>query len=190
MQDRSNPYGRKDPRWYMRGGDGSYMGTAETIARNGAVAAPGAVQVGPMAGPVPVGQLIDPERLEQFRASDHLADDPEIIRRTPYAIYNPGMYGDKILFPLTFLAAGSQLALQRPRGVRIHLMVQNDLAIGQIRLNWGAPAGATLGIGLNPGGVLTEDQSTSQNELHIWAAGAGLVQVAYINTDIVNATAR
>lgn len=118
--------------------------------------------------------------------------EPEYDRRLPHAIANPGDYGDMAFNTVTFLAAGEQLALERPSGFRVYLLIQNqlpNLTTNNINVAFGQPAtpiaaGVSNGLQIPPGGNFLMDTRVAQNDVSIFAPAAGSVLVAYINADL------
>ena len=113
--------------------------------------------------------------------------EAEFLRRLPQAVSNPGDYADAAVISATFLLAQNQLVLERPRGTRIYLLIQNqlpNLAANNIVVNFGAPARVTNGVLIPPGGNWLWDSRVAQNDVHVWAPAAGIVTVCYLNTNL------
>ena len=103
------------------------------------------------------------------------------------AVYDPSRFVDGTPLVFTFGGAGDQLVLQRPtKGQRVFLLIVNDLAAGVIRVNWDSPASATVGIPIGVGGNLFMDETVFQNDVHVFAPGAGNIQIAHAITDTTN----
>lgn len=139
----------------------------------------------------PIGGVVSQAQFRQFGTIEADARqayiEAERARRLPQAVAIPGEYGDATIFPVTYLAAGNILALVRPSGVRIYLLVQNqlpNLPANNIVINFGTPAAVGTGIIIPPGGNWLLDSRVPQNDLHIYSPAVGVVSVAYINTDI------
>lgn len=109
---------------------------------------------------------------------------PDNLRRVSQAVYNPARYGDMSVKPIVYAAAGDSLVLERPRNTRIFAVIQNNLAAGNISVNFDAVASATNGILIAPGGNLLFDNAVPQNDIHVFASGAGFIIVGFINIDM------
>lgn len=102
----------------------------------------------------------------------------------PTPVFLPTLYGDGILQPFAFAAAGSQLVLPRPpTGKRVLLIIVNTIAGFTINVNFDAPAAALIGIPFVTNGGLFMDRVVVQNDIHIFAPAAGVIQVAYMIAD-------
>ena len=115
-------------------------------------------------------------------------DAPAQVDETQvYPIFEGARYGDGQLNAFTFAAAGSMLVLPRPpQHQRTLLIIVNDIAGFNIRVNFDSPANVATGWPIPPGGTLFLDTSVPQNDINVFAPVAGVIQVAYINLDIHN----
>ena len=103
--------------------------------------------------------------------------------------YSPAQYGDGQLQLVVYAAAGNQLVLPRPSsGQRVLLIIVNDIAGFNIRVNFDTPANVTVGLPIPPGGNLFFDNVIAQNDIHVFAPVAGNIQVAFMNLDVHNAS--
>lgn len=104
-------------------------------------------------------------------------------------IYSPSAYADGNVLTITQAANASVLVLQRPvRSQRVNLIIVND-TIGTIRFNLDAPATATIGIPILPGGNAFFDVFVPQNDIYIFWPNIGNVQVMYANANITSPSA-
>ena len=115
---------------------------------------------------------------------------PQASQRGTQKIIDPvptldlSKYGDGQLQSVTFTGAGSLLVSARPpSGRRVLLIVQNTIAGFTIRINLDTPASAVFGIELLTDGVLFQDAVVFQNDIHVFAPAAGIVQVCTMNVD-------
>lgn len=138
----------------------------------------------------PIGSVVTEEAFSNFDPSTipqqgvPLPTPDQVASGTPQAIYAPGDYGDRIVLPITFLGGDVQLVLQRPRGTRISLIIQNtlpQLVTNNIIVSYGVPAAPGIGLQIPPGGNIFEDKAVPQNDVYIFAPAAGIVLVAFIN---------
>lgn len=115
---------------------------------------------------------------------------PELERHEPQAVYDANNYGDMVVKPFTFAAAGSVLALERPKHVRIFLLIQNRLGANPIEVAWDTPGQVGNGITLPAGGNVLFDSRVPQNDLFIFSPVAGFAAtVAFINVNLRRARA-
>lgn len=110
--------------------------------------------------------------------------------KTPTPSYDPSMYGDAIVFPVVFAAAGEQLVLQRPNNTRISLLIVNFTVVGQIFYTFDRVADNVSCVPIPAGGNRLFDFSVPQGELHVFSTGAGTVIIEYINRDIAKESYR
>ena len=123
---------------------------------------------------VPDG-LTPPDNIQSYR--------PENTHPT----YIPGLFGDGQLQLVVFPAAGATLVLPRPSQFqRVLLIIVNDIAGFNIRVNFDTPANVTVGLPIPPGGNLFMDNVVVQNDVWVFAPVAGNVQVAFMNVDVTN----
>ena len=114
------------------------------------------------------------------------SNQKEITEQT-HPIFTPGFYGDAQLQLIVFPGAGSQLVLPRPSQYqRTLLIITNDIAGVNIRVNFDTPASVTVGLPIPPGGNLFMDNVVAQNDVWVFAPAAGNVQVAWMNIDVTN----
>ena len=112
----------------------------------------------------------------------HVVDESLV---TP--IYEGARYGDAQLQAITFAAAGSLLVLARPpQHQRTLLIIVNDIAGFNIRMNFDSAANVTTGLPIPPGGNVFFDTCVPQNDINVFAPVAGVIQIAYLNLDIHN----
>jgi hypothetical protein len=110
-----------------------------------------------------------------------------VVDQQATPIFNPGLYGDAQVLTLIYAAAGDVLAIPRPAtNQRVLLIIVNQLAAGNIMINYDNPGSAASGIPIAAGGNIFYDTVVPQNDVHIWASAAGTVQVSYMNLDITN----
>lgn len=88
-------------------------------------------------------------------------------------------YGNQIVLPLVFGAAGSQLVLPKSNNQRIFLHLQNTLVAGTILYSFDQPASATFGIQLPVGQSLFCDSFVPQNDLYVFCPFAGQLMLSY-----------
>jgi hypothetical protein len=102
----------------------------------------------------------------------------------PEAMYVPQFYGDAIVFPVVFAAAGERLVLTRPNAIRTSLLIVNSTVVGNIFYTFDRVADNVSCVPIIAGGNRLFDFSVPQGELHIFAAAAGTVIIEYMNRDI------
>ncbi len=106
----------------------------------------------------------------------------------PQPVYEAERYGEGQTITIVYGAAGGDvLALPRASLTRTWLLIINDTVLGTIRVNFDSPASASVGIPVPQSGNLFWDVVVPQNNIHIFAPGAGNVQIAFINSNIQQA---
>jgi hypothetical protein len=102
----------------------------------------------------------------------------------PMPMYDAAMYGDAIVFGVTFAAAGELLVLPRPNAWRISLLIVNSTVVGNIFYTFDRVADNLSCVPIVAGGNRLFDLSVPQGDLHIFSSGAGTIIIEYINRDI------
>jgi len=102
----------------------------------------------------------------------------------PMPMYDPALYGDAIIFPVVFAAAGELLVLRRPNAWRTSLLVVNSTVVGNIFYTFDRVADNVSCIPIVAGGNRLFDFSVPQGDLHVFSTGAGTVIIEYMNRDI------
>jgi hypothetical protein len=102
----------------------------------------------------------------------------------PDAVYVPQFYGDMIVFPVVFAAAGERLVLNRPNAMRTSLLIVNSTVAGIVFYTFDRVADNVSCVPIIAGGNRLFDFSVPQGDLHLFAAGAGTVIIEYMNRDI------
>ena len=102
--------------------------------------------------------------------------------------YNPAAYGDGQLSLVVFGGGGVNiLVCARPSQFqRTLLIIVNDIAGFNVRVNFDAPANVVLGFPVPPGGNIFFDNVVPQNDIHVFSPVAGNIQVAFMNIDVRN----
>lgn len=107
--------------------------------------------------------------------------------------YDTGKYGDAVVLPIVFGAAGLPLdnngqaitfVLPRPNNTRISLLIQNATVLGQIWYQWGKAADNVYSVGIPSGGNRNFADSVPQGNLSIYSSGAGIVLIEYMNANV------
>lgn len=138
----------------------------------------------------PEGSIVDRSRLQTELSmvpapgADVLAD-----KALPQSTYNPGIYGDMVVSIVRFGAAGDILALPRPKGQRVYLIIYNRVPASTITVNFDQVADAVNGIDVANGGNYEFLAAVPQNDLHIFSPAAGNVIIGFINRSIAIAQA-
>lgn len=102
--------------------------------------------------------------------------------------YSPAQFGDGQLSTVVFAGAGNLLVIARPpQFQRVLLIIVNDIAGFNVRVNFDSAANVTTGFPIPPGGNIFFDNVVPQNDIHVFSPVAGNIQVAFMNIDITNA---
>lgn len=91
------------------------------------------------------------------------------------------LVGEAITIPVVFAGAGEIVALRRPQGKRIALLIQNFSVVGSIFYCFDRTADNTTCVAITAGNNRDFDKGVPQGDLHIFSSGAGTVIVEYIN---------
>jgi hypothetical protein len=102
----------------------------------------------------------------------------------PMPMYDPALYGDAIVFPVVFAAAGELLILPRPNAWRTSLLIVNSTVVGNIFYAFDRVADNVSCVPIVAGGNRLFDFSVPQGDLHVFSTGAGTVIIEYMNRDI------
>lgn len=103
---------------------------------------------------------------------------------SPMPGYSPQWYGDAIVFPVVFAAAGPLLVLPRPNQTRVSLLIVNSTVVGNIFYTFDRVADNVSCVPIVAGGNRLFDVSVPQGDLHLFSTGAGTVIIEYMNRDI------
>ena len=109
---------------------------------------------------------------------------PGQAKMPPQSAYIPALYGDAIIFPVVFAAAGERMVLERPNNTRIELLIVNLSVLGNIFYAFDRVADAISSVPIVAGGNRLFDSVCPQGELHINASAAGTVIIEYMNREI------
>lgn len=99
----------------------------------------------------------------------------------PAPVSDEDNIGESVTLPIVFAGAGEVIALRRPQGRRIGLLIQNLSVVGNVFYCFDRAADNATCVAIGAGGNRLFDKAIPQGDLHIFSTGAGTVIVEVIN---------
>lgn len=124
------------------------------------------------------GQPIPPAPLP---VSLYVPSQASAAAETPAPTTDTDNTGEAVTVPLVFAATGEVIALRRPNGRRISLLIQNLSVAGNIFYCFDRAADGTTCIAIGALGNRLFDKAIPQGDLHIFSTGPGTVILEVIN---------